>query len=283
MKTFANSSFPTKLADTTCMRTRVVVLLAVVLIVGTALPASAAPKPKVDKDVELTNYETAAIVAGDSAWIALNWHGGGGDAENFQLVVKKPDPGVEVRYPENTGSYTSLWADDTLSDDEYDFTAVHVTVPYEASQDIKLLFTLSYEHAGKPKTRSFNVRVPVIEYTGVEDLQQVTASLGEVTAGESVWVGVSYAGLAPRLDDFQLTVTDPAGLPIVYPGDRSSTSLHHDARLEDGETDIARFRIDANDLPSGTYTISITATYRKDAVTAELLGSVTLAVVDPIG
>lgn len=261
------------------MRTRIILVLATALLVVTALPAAAAPKPKVDRDVELTNYETAAIVAGDSAWIALNWHGGTGDAENFRLVVKKPDPGVEIRYPANTGTYTSLWADDTLSDGEYDFTAIHVTVPYAAGGDIKLLFTLSYEVNGKPKTNSFNVRVPVVDYTGDEDLQQVTASLGQVAIGDSAWVGVSYAGLAPRLDDFELTITDAAGLPVVYPGDRSSTSLHHDARLEDGETDVARFRVDAYDIPTGSYTIGILASYRKDATVAELIGTVTLEIV----
>ena len=265
------------------MRSRILLPIVLALIVGTAAPAVAAPKPDVDKDVELTNYETAAIVAGDSAWIALNWHGGGGDAENFQLVVKKPEAGVEVRYPDNTGSYTSLWADDTLSDDEYDFTAVHVTVPYAAGSEIKLQFALSYERDGKQKTNVFNVRVPVVQYSGGEDLQQVTASLGEVPLGESVWVGVSYAGLAPRLDDFVLSVTDNGGLPIVYPADGTSTSLHHNARLEDGETDIARFRVDAYDIQPGTYTIAVRATYRKDATTAELLGSVTLSVVAPGG
>ena len=129
----------------------------------------------------------------------------------------------------------------------------------------------------------FNVRVPVIQYTGGEDLHQVTASLGEVTLGESAWVGVSYAGLAPRLDDFQLTVTDGGGLPIVYPADGTSTSLHHNARLEDGETDVARFRVDAYDIPAGTYELAIRATYRKDASTDELVGSVTLVVVEPVG
>jgi hypothetical protein len=265
------------------MRTRIILLVATALIASTAVPAAAAPKPKVDKDVELTNYDTAAIVAGDSAWIALNWHGGGGDAENFQLVVKKPDAGVEVRYPDNTGTYTSLWADDTLSDGEYDFTAVHVTVPYAAGKDINLQFTLSYEHNGKSKSRNIKVRVPVVQYTGGEDLQQVTESLGQVALGQSAWVGVSFAGLAPRLDDFQLTITDTAGLPIVYPADGTSTSLHHNARLEDGETDVARFRVDAYDVEAGTYTIAIRATYNKDAASAELLGSVSLAVIEPAG
>ena len=265
------------------MRSRIILAVVLALIVGTALPAAAAPKPKVDKEVALTNYETAAIVAGDSAWIALNWHGGGGDAENFRLTVKKPDAGVEIRYPANTGTYSSLWADDTLSDDEYDFTAIHVTVPYAAGSDIKLQFSLSYERDGKQKSGVFNVRVPVVQYTGGEDLQQVTASLGEVVLGDSAWVGVSYAGLAPRLDDFQLTVTDAGGLPIVYPADGSSTSLHHNARLEDGETDIARFRVDAYDIPAGTYTIAVAATYRKDTTSAELTGSVTLNVVNPSG
>jgi hypothetical protein len=265
------------------MRSRLIVLMVAALLVSTALPAAAAPKPNVDKEVVLTNYETAAIVAGDSAWIALNWHGGGGDAENFQLTVKKPAAGVEVRYPDNTGTYSSLWADDTLSDDEYDFTAIHVTVPYAVGTDIKLQFALSYERDGKQKSGVFNVRVPVVQYTGGEDLQQVTDSLGEVTLGESAWVGVSFAGLAPRLDDFQLTVTDAGGLPIVYPADGSSTSLHHNARLEDGETDVARFRVDAYDVGVGSYTIAITATYRKDAASEQLAGTVTLNVVNPSG
>jgi hypothetical protein len=265
------------------MRSRIILAVVLVLIVGNALPAAAAPKPDVDKEVTLTNYETAAIVAGDSAWIALNWHGGTGDAKNFQLTVKKPEAGVEVRYPANTGTYSSLWADDTLSDDEYDFTAVYVTVPYAAGNDIKLLFTVSYERDGKQRSNVFNVRVPVVQYRGGEDLQQVTSSLGQVTLGESAWVGVSYAGLAPRLDDFQLTVADAGGLPIVYPADGSSTSLHHNARLEDGETDIARFRVDAYDVDAGTYTIALVATYRKDAASAQLIGTVTLDVVNPTG
>jgi hypothetical protein len=265
------------------MRSRIILAVVLALIVGTALPVAAAPKPKVEKDVALTNYETAAIVAGDSAWIALNWHGGGGDAENFQLTVKKPEAGVEIRYPANTGTYSSLWADDTLSDDEYDFTAVHITVPYAAGSDIKLQFALSYERNGKQKSNVFNVRVPVVQYSGGEDLQLVTSSLGDLAVGESAWVGVSFAGLAPRLDDFQLTVTDAGGLPIVYPSDGSSTSLHHNARLEDGETDIARFRVDAYDVNVGTYTIAVAATYRKDATSAELTGSVTLNVINPSG
>jgi len=90
-------------------------------------------------------------------------------------------------------------------------------------------------------------------------------------------------GIMTRLINAQpgMTVADAAGLPIVYPADGSSTSLHHNARLEDGETDIARFRVDAYDVPTGTYTITIRATYRKDARIVELLGSVTLVVVEP--
>lgn len=263
------------------MRTRATSLLSFLVVLTLAAPAGAAPKPDVDKDVELTNYETAAVIAGDSTWIALNWLGAGGDAENFQLVVKKPDPGVEVGYPANTGTYTSLWADDTLSDGEMDFTAIKITLPYETKKDVKLILSLTYDHNGKQKRRDFNIRVPVVAYSGGEDLQQVTSSLGELPLGESAWVGVSYAGLAPRLDDFQLTVTDAAGLPIVYPGDGASTSLHHDARLEDGETDIARFRVDAYDIPAGSYTIQVQATYRRDAVTADLPGTVELVIVAP--
>ncbi len=265
------------------MREAVVVAASFLLLAAMGSPAGAAPKPTLQGEVELSTYETAAIVAGDRAWIALNWRGGGGDVTDFRLVVKKADAGVEVAYPASTATYTSLWGDDTLSDGELDFTAIRLTVPYEIKKDLKLNLGLSYQRNGKPAGRDFLVRVPVIAYQGGQDLQQLTQTLGRVTTGGSTWVGVSYAGMAPRLDGFQLEVTDSAGLAVFYPGDGSASSLYHDARLEDGETDVARFLIDTEGVAAGTYTLQVRATYRRDTTPGQLAGSVELEVVDPAG
>ena len=65
----------------------------------------------------------------------------------------------------------------------------------------------------------------------------------ELTDGRR-WLGPTWslAGLAPMVDDVQITVVQPSDLDIHYPQE-TFTSLLRDARLEDGETDEASFRL----------------------------------------
>lgn len=63
-----------------------------------------------------------------------------------------------------------------------------------------------------------------------------------------------------------MTVTDAAGPAIVYPNYGTSTRLDHNASLEDNETDVVRFRIDADELSVGTHTLHIEATYARGGV-----------------
>ncbi len=61
----------------------------------------------------------------------------------------------------------------------------------------------------------------------------------------------------------------------MYPSCGTSTSLDHNASLEDNETDVVRSRIDADELRVGTHTPHIEATDAKDGVAGSLPGTVT--------
>ncbi len=250
--------------------------LIAILVVTTAQPALAkSDTPNGGPaNVDALTIQTGTVLAGDSAWIEIVWEASGGDAENFEVTVKSPDPGWEVRYPSNTGSFASTWADSTLSDGEIDFTAIHVTVPYGASKDVKLHLEASFTTEGKSHSQSFQVKVPVADYTG-NDLSQAG---GDTTINGSGWVQVPFMGNAPRLDGFQMTVIPPDGLTVTYPGDGSSTSLAHDARLEDGESDYAAFFVDATGAAPATYTIPVHVTYSKDSTTGTWDGSVAITI-----
>jgi hypothetical protein len=254
------------------MRLRVIAAVVVLLVIAGASPALAAKGGQAKVDTLTT--QTGTVLAGDSAWIEIVWEASGGDAEDFQVTVKNPDPGWEVRYPDNTGSYSSTWGDSTLSDGEIDFTAIHVTVPYAAGKDVKLHLEASYVSDGTSHSQSFQVKVPVAEYTG-NDLSQVG---GDTTIDGSGWVQVPFMGNAPRLDGFQMTASPPGGLTVSYPGDGSFTSLAHDARLEDGESDYAAFYVDATDAEPDTYTIPLQVTYFKDSLVGTWDGSITITV-----
>ena len=103
-------------------------------------------------------------------------------------------------------------------------------------------------------TRSSRSRSPVVQYTAGEHLVQHD-STAEIAPGTSVWVGVDFTGLAPcrrRPVDGGSRATCPS----LYPSYGSATSLHGDSRLDDGETDTARFRVDVGDAAPGSYEVS---------------------------
>jgi hypothetical protein len=258
------------------MKKRLIAVLSLSMVIATAAPAFAAGKPaKVDAQTK----QTAAVTAGDSTWIAIDWLAMNADAENFQVTVVKIDDGVEFSYPDNpdyTGEYTSLWGDDLLSENEIDFTAIKVSVPYDARSHLNMQVMATYESNGSTQEKRVEILVPIVEHTG-DDLQQVTSGADAKQDG-GTWVNVFYAGSAPLLEDFSVTVTDPVAFTIIYPGDGTSTSLRHNDTLEDGETDDVAFRVVADQLDQGTYTLQIEATYSKGGEALSLPGELIVTV-----
>lgn len=237
-----------------------------------ASPAMAADKAK----VKLETKETATIVQGGSAWVAVTWKGDKADATNFRVTATTKESGVEISYPDNTGSYTSLMDDDVLSADEFDFTAIRVTVPY-GTKSFKLDLAATWNDGEQDVSKKFSVKVPTVEYTG-SDVGISTDEAGSVSTLEPAWVGVNWTGMAPTVDDVAMTATGPSGAIIVYPGERSSTSLSYDDQLDQGETDVARFLLDASALEPGTHEFEVNLTYARGDSAQSVSGVVTVTV-----
>jgi hypothetical protein len=242
------------------------------MLMGMASPAMAkAP------EADLKTKKTATIVAGDSAWVAINWQAKGGELTNFKLTAEGPS-GVEVTYPENTPGFTGLMNGHVLSEKEMDFTALKVAVPYEQTKKFKIKLSVSYTSDGNQVEDGFDVTVPVVVYQADQDLVQVTESAGSIPSGESDWVEVDFSGLAPMVEAFEMVISDPVGLTVAYPLPGPSTSLEHDNVLEDKETDFAAFHVDTAGVTPGTYHVGFQVSYKMAGQSKTFDGTLTLTV-----
>jgi len=263
-----------------------ILVLTLAMVLATAAPALAKER---DVNIDLRSSKTAAVTAGDTAWVAIDWLAKGGDAEDFAVEAEVGN-GVGVWYPykstDTSGSpetFTSLMGDSTLSESEVDFTAIRLDVPYDVPKNIDLILTVTYKSNGETHREVFKAKVPVAYYDG-QDLQQVTADVGPIPAGVETWVSVDYKGFAPRLDDVSVTATGGSELTIVYPSKGTEdnpipgtfTSLRRDSTLDDNETDDVAFRVAASE--PGTYVLSLEVTYAKDGAQSSMTGSVTVTV-----
>ncbi len=257
------------------MRRWIVGFLAAGLVVSLAAPAAADRPGK----VELKSERAAAVTIGDTAWLAFTWKARG-DLQDFRVVVEKTD-GAEVSYPENTGTYSGPYQSPDLMDGEIDFTAIKVHVPstekVRGNSGIKLRLEASWRDGDRRRSSHHYVKIPVAAYEGA-DAAQVT-DLVEVPAGDGAWVEVAYAGMAPLLDRFSVVVEADPALAITYPGYGANTSLHHDATLEDGETDVVRFFVDSSNASEGEYKIAVFASYARGDRPGGLEGVVTVSVI----
>lgn len=244
------------------MKTRLALILAALLVIGMANPALADEDD--DRDggkVRLLTSESATVTAGDTAWLGVNWTAKDGPVSDFSMVLhQEPKYDVQVAYPTNTGSFTGLMNGHELDEGEIDFSAIQVTVPADFSKKhVDLEFDVTYtDGGGDEHDKKFKIKVPVVQYTAGEHLVQ-HESVAELVPGSSAWVDVDFTGLAPVVDGLTMAVS--GDLSIVYPSYGTSTSLHGDDRLDDGETDTARFRVDVGDAAPGSYEIATEITY----------------------
>ena len=255
------------------MRRWIVTALASALLLAVAAPANADRAGK----VELLSERAAAVVVGDTVWLAFTWRAHG-DLTDFRVVVRRADEAV-VAYPENTATYTAPYQSPHLMDGEIDYTAIRVHVPAsmeQRSKDVKLQLEASWDDSGRRRSAIHNVKVPIAFYEGA-DVAQVTDVI-EVAAGEGTWVEVAYAGLAPLIERFSVVIDSSAPVPITYPGYGSDTSLHHDAALEDGETDVVRFFVDAADVKPGEFELTLLASYARGGRPGGIQDVVTVSV-----
>ncbi len=270
------------------MKKALTLLIATSLLALSATPVLAADKAGTSQaqaqqvtrtksgKVVLKTKKTAAVVEGDTAWVAISWKAKNTDATGFRIVASTNAAGVTISYPENTGAYSSLMDNDTLSAGEIDFTSLKVSVPY-GSKNVNLNVTATWVQDGQTQTKDYSVKVPVAKFKG-DDIAQATSDAGSVSKGAPAWLGVAWTGIAPSLDNVQMTVSGPADVVITYPADGSFTSLLYDATLDDGETDIANFLVDAAAMTPGSYIFDVVLSYTRGGVSKSVAGQVSFQV-----
>lgn len=249
------------------------------LIAGMTLVAAAPASADRPGKAKLTSDQAAAVTVGDTVWLAFTWKAEG-DLENFRVAARRDD-GAEISYPENTGTYSARYQSAHLRDGEIDYTAILVHVPETArasrTKSLVLQLEASWDGGQRRRSSKHTVKIPLAVYEG-SDVAQVTDSI-EVPAGDGAWVEIACAGMAPMVERFSVVVNADRSLPVTYPGYGSGTSLHHDAVLEDGETDVVRFYVDASDATAGEYHVQVFATYARGGEPGGVEGAVSIIVV----
>lgn len=256
------------------MKKPITFLIAVSLLVLSATPALADNGGR--GKVELKTKKTAAILEGDTAWVSISWKAKRTDATDFRIVATTNVAGVTISYPENTDPYSSLMDNDTLSANEIDFTSLRISMPYGVTK-IKLKVVATWTQDGREKSKDYKVEVPAARFNG-DDVAQVTTDVGAMQAGTPEWIEISWTGVAPILNDVQLTVSGPTGIVVTYPNDRAFTSLMYDNILVAGETDYAAAFIDASALSPGSYILDVILSYSKSGAITSVTGKVTMQV-----
>ncbi len=223
--------------------------------------------------VTLMTEKTAAVMRGETVWLALNWTAFNADFDEFEVKLKKAPKGVEVIYPgyPKPGKFTSLYDNSTLSNVELDYTAFQIAVPTDFRGSSITFEVEAQFKSGKEKFKQkHKILVPVVSHEGA-DLELVTTA---TSVPDSGWVGLSYAGMAPFLNDFKVVVD---GVPVEYPGNGTATSLWNDNVLQSHETDVAKFYVDP-EMEADSYTLNVVASYTKAGKPYTMEGKVTLTV-----
>ena len=203
------------------------------------------------------------------------WRGASEDATSFELTVVQPIPkGISVSYPENTGSFSSLYKQSTLLAGDTDYSSIKVQVGDDVLGNQQIKLDVEYQLAGKKQKQKVDVTLPVVEATG-PTVEQLTSTVGPIQAGSAEWVDVSYKANKPGVTDARLTATPPAGATVSYPNDGSYSGLAADSTLSVGETDHASFKIDTGTLAPGNYEVELDLVYGNGQ---HLPGTLTLTV-----
>jgi hypothetical protein len=252
--------------------------------------------------VRAVTAQTAAVVPGQSAWLAVVWSADR-TVTNWSTTVTAPAK-VTVTYPTTRGGNdTSLYGSATLVGGTRDFTAFKLKVPY--TQQTSFQVTLRSEYTGtcsslllcrewgwvnenwgehddwrnfskRTFTTSATVTVPVQPPVGPAFTQNTTSvSIG---AGSDTFQEIGFTGGQADLAGFTVRLGAlPPGLQVAYPGDADFTGLAGDSSLGGGRTDHVGVRFIATGIARGTYSIPLVIGYTA-ASPQTTAGTVTLVV-----
>jgi hypothetical protein len=273
-------------------RAAVVVALLTAVLAGPLLGATAAVAAQDKSGTRAVTTRTAAVVPGQSAWLAVVWTADR-TVTKWSTTVSAP-AGVGVSYPTTRGgSDTSLYGSATLVGGTSDFTAFKLQVPHTRTTSFEVTLTSSYVDTcgdngrcknngggNDDKERAFSttatVTVPVRPATGPAFTQDTSTI--EVAAGSNAFHDIAFTGGEADLADFAVRLGAlPPGLSVAYPGDAAAGRPSLGASLVGGGTDRVAVRLDTTGLAAGRYAVPLVITYT-DAAPRTASGTVTLVV-----
>src|SRR2546430_2701717 len=229
------------------------------------------------------------MLPGQQGWVSALWTA---NLDVCDVQVTEAGPGLTISSPTNTGAYTSFYTASALATGNIDYTAFKVSVPANVAAPVTLTLNVAYNQLppgqikkdDNLKTKKFDCKgpkgsetvtatLPVAPSTGAAViLKTVSASVPKSTP---TWTTITFRGTKPNLSNFRVTLTPPAGLAVVYPGDGTSSGLHAGSALPVGGDDYAAVRLDASGLATGTYQVPVHATYTGGSFDAVLIVTIT--------
>lgn len=229
------------------------------------LPATA-PAHAATADLGLVIPLLAPMLPGQTGWVSTVW---AATDEVCDVRVTAAGSGVTVKYPTNTGTYSSLSKGDSLAPGHIDYVAFNFSVA--TSKLVSLTpVTLSYTYVekadgattctGTRRTGSQTATLPVVSVTG-DAVTQKTSSV-TVPKKTPVWSQLVFQARRSGVDDLRITVSGgPAGLVVSYPQERAYTQLNAGASLPVGTDDYAAVKFDATNVAAGTYKLTVKQSY----------------------
>ncbi len=213
-----------------------------------------------DAVVTLLEETTPPIYPGQDAWIAIPWTVSNAEAREFRVTSVSTD-GIEVGYPENTATYSSLYNDDTLSPLEIDFTALRIRVDPESPAPRVLDITVSYvsDTGDYSEVISLPVAIDDSEFVG-DGIAMDDGLLGEMASDDVAWFSVGLLGLE-NSSHVELRVIEPGPFDIVYPAERDHSRPNLGTDVRQGVADQAAIRFATSGVDEGSYSVTIEATY----------------------
>ncbi|MET8152806.1 hypothetical protein ACIBSW_09295 [Actinoplanes sp. NPDC049668] len=271
------------------MRVRVGAASVLMAATGTGMVSLAAPASAAAKDEALTLMvpTLATMLPGQQGWVSTMWRA---DQDVCDVQVTLTGKGPTVGYPASTGDFSSFYTADTLAAGNLDYTAFRVTAP-AAAAPVALTLNVDYRVlppgqikkdddlkdkkvvcSGPKGSVSLPVTLPVTPSTDPAVVLKTAPVL--IKKDTPTWTTITFRGNRPNLDNFRVTLTPPAGLSVVYPGDRDSAGLDGGSTLPVGQDDFVRVRLDAtawNQPADTTVRVPVKATYDGGSFTGSIL------------
>jgi hypothetical protein len=239
--------------------------------------------------LDLVVSTLAAMLPGQQGWVSALWTAA---IDVCDVQVTATGPGLTITYPTNTSAYTSFYNASALATGNIDYTALNIAVPAGVTAPVPVTLNVTYNQlppgqikkSDDLKTKKFDCKgpkgsdtvtatLPVAPSSGAAVVQKTVAA--SVPKSTPTWTTITFRGTKPNLTNFRVTLTPPAGLTVVYPGDGKSSGLHAGTTLPVGQDDYAAVRLDASGLATGVYQVPVQATYTGGSFTGQLTLSVT--------